>query len=268
MSYRSFTERMKIKINGFFGPLPDPDKWVFIVGCYNSGTTLLHDLLSLQSDVGVLPDEGQFFTDQFLLPKEQNLPRLWAIEPDKFYLDEYDQNGPNPVKLKKQWGSLYNDIDKKVLLEKSPTNAARTRWLQKHFKNAYFIGIIRNGYAVAEGIRRKAGHSIDVCARQWYESNKIMINDFKHLDNKMLIRYEELTGNLQAQYDKILKFIGLKNHSVELENLKLSIHERFSEVRDMNPHSFKNLDNDDMKIINAIAGNLMEEFGYPVVKGV
>ncbi|MBK9319321.1 MAG: sulfotransferase [Bacteroidetes bacterium] len=43
---------------------PEPEKWVFILGCYNSGTTLLHKLLATHSDIGSMPNEGQFYSSQ------------------------------------------------------------------------------------------------------------------------------------------------------------------------------------------------------------
>jgi hypothetical protein len=41
------------------------------------------------------------------------------------------------------------------ILEKTTANAVRMRWLHQAFPRSAFIGVVRNGYAVAEGIRRK-----------------------------------------------------------------------------------------------------------------
>ena len=35
---------------------PKPEKWVFITGCYNSGTTLLHEILAMHAKVGSTED--------------------------------------------------------------------------------------------------------------------------------------------------------------------------------------------------------------------
>lgn len=37
-------------------------KWVFIMGCNNSGTSLLHYILGSHPDIASLPREGQFLT--------------------------------------------------------------------------------------------------------------------------------------------------------------------------------------------------------------
>ncbi len=114
---------------GRFGSLPRPEKWVFIVGCYNSGTTLLHDLLATQPVVG----------------SEFGLRRLWALKPELFYLDEDGGRETDVARLKRQWGGLFNDPTRPVLLEKAAPDVARTRWLQRHFEPAWFIGIVRDG---------------------------------------------------------------------------------------------------------------------------
>ena len=140
---------------------PRDKTWVFVVGCYNSGTTLLSELLGHHPDISALPDEGQFLTDQLPQDYMLGLPRMWVNREDLFRLDE-NGTGPDPVRLEKEW-AMRLDCTKRVLLEKSPPNTARTRWLQANFSNAHFIGITRNPYAVAEGISRKAEphHLID-----------------------------------------------------------------------------------------------------------
>jgi hypothetical protein len=113
--------------------MPKPDRWVFLVGCYNSGTTLLHDLLASNPNVGSLHTEGQFLTDQLVLPKAVGLARLWASQPEHFQMDESSDGGVSADKIKRQWGARFDDPNRPVLIEKSPTNAARTRWLQRVF---------------------------------------------------------------------------------------------------------------------------------------
>lgn len=260
-----FRRKINITLNGWFGPIPRPQKWVFIVGCYNSGTTLIHDLLANHPDIGSMPDEGQYYTDQLLLPKSVGLPRLWAIEPDRFYLNENSNQGINIGKLKRQWGAYFDEPMGPILLEKSPTNAARTRWLQRHFENAHFIGIIRNGYAVAEGIRRKADHSLDIGARQWTRSNEIMLDDFEMLEKKILIRYEELTESTHETLQQIFNFLGLNSGDQNIENMtgkNWKIHEQTSPIQNMNQRSLDALNKQDIEVIESVAGQLLKRLGY------
>ncbi|GIK39964.1 MAG: hypothetical protein BroJett011_37970 [Chloroflexota bacterium] len=257
-----YNNRLQVKLNGIFGPLPKPDKWVFVVGCYNSGTTLLHNLLASCPEVGSMPNEGHVYTDQLLIPKSVGLYRLWAIKPELFYLDENSQSHIKVNKLKRQWGARYNNPNRPILLEKSPPNTARMRWLQQHFENAHFIGIVRNGYAVAAGIKQKAGCSIEAAARQWAHSNEIMLHDFNFLQHKLLVRYETLTESAEEVFQQMLDFIGLKGHGTRITDQVWSIHGRSHPIENMNPRSIATLSRPDCEIIQSVAGDMLNQLGY------
>lgn len=264
---KKIKQRVETTFTGLLGPLPSPDKWVFIVGCYNSGTTLLHDLLASHPFVGSMPREGQVYTDQLVSPKSIGLPRLWAIDPDRFYLDENSTTNINVTKLKRQWGARFNDPTKPILIEKSPTNAARVRWLQKHFLNSYFIGIVRNGCAVAEGIRRKAGHSLELSARQWMISNEIMLRDFEALSRKIAITYEELTEDTLNTLGRVFNFLELdSSHSHSAASRRWRIHEQDAPINNMNGRSLSVLTEKEIATIKSVAGPMLSKFDYCVTK--
>lgn len=260
----------EIKIT--FTPIPTPKKWVFIVGCYNSGTTLLSKVLAGHEMIGSLPTEGHFLTDQFPSEHDIGISRMWMYREDLYRLTEKDL-GPDVIRIKKEWNMRMNKRSKPVFLEKSPQNGARTRWLQKHFENAYFIGVIRNGYAVSEGIARKAkpeyrmnSWPIETCAKQWCHSNKVLEEDAAHLDNFMWVRYEDFTENPQKELNNLLKFIGIDQYE-EIDTLQhWSIHERSENIRNMNHESISRLSDNDIQAINRVAGECITHFGYPLEK--
>lgn len=251
-------------------PVPSPDKWVFIVGCYNSGTTLLSEVLANHNEIGYLPTEGHFLTDQFPSEYDIGISRMWMYREDLYRLTEKD-TGPDVIRIKKEWNMRMKERSKPVFLEKSPQNGARTRWLQEHFDNAYFIGVIRNGYAVSEGISRKAKPEhrmgkwpIETCAKQWCHSNKVLEEDAAHLDNFMWIRYEDFTEDPQSELNKVLKFIGVDQYEKFDPQQQWSIHERTENIKNMNNESISKLSNDDIHEINKVAGDCMTHFGYPL----
>ena len=86
-----------------FGGLPRVDKWVFIIDCYNSGTTLLARLLERHSQVRAMPGEGVAFTDGLLRPEEFGWPRLWYRCQQQMQVDSNDQL-ELANRIKKQWG--------------------------------------------------------------------------------------------------------------------------------------------------------------------
>lgn len=251
-------------------PMPRPEKWLFLVGCYNSGTTLLADLLGRHSDISALPTEGHFITDQFVKDYEIGLPRMWAGREELFRLTEVD-TGPDPVRVKKEWG-MRLDLSKRVLLEKSPPNTPRVRWLQKHFSPAYFVAIVRNGYAVSEGIMRKADPKhlrdswpIGQCAHQWMRSNEMLLDDAPHLERLLWVRYEDLVANPLEELNRICDFIGLPHYLGFDPKKSFLIHERNDPVKDMNQASISRLSSAQIHEVNRVAGQCLVRFNYPIL---
>jgi len=251
--------------------VPHPDKWVFIAGCYNSGTTLLRKILGSHPLISSLESEGQYLTDQFPSDHEIGLSRMWVKREDMYRLNEAD-TGPDATRIKKEWG-MRLDRSKPIFLEQTPANAARTRWLQKNFENAYFIGIIRNGYAVVEGITRKANpiHSIDgwtieEAAYQWRRSNEILREDSKYLDHFIWCRYEEFTERPDIEIERICKFLEIaSNHGMNLDK-NWSVHERDQKIRNMNNESITRLSSEHISRINLIMEKMMQYFSYNVIQ--
>lgn len=244
-----------------------PERWVFVVGCYNSGTELLVRMLGAHPDITALPVEGQFLTDQFPADYELGLPRMWAAREHLFRLTESDA-GPDAGRLKQEW-AMRLDRSRPVFLEKSPPNAARTRWLQANFEHAHFVAIVRNGFAVAEGIRRKAepthrprGWPIALCARQWRRSNEILLEDARHLDHVLWVRYEDLTARPAAELRRILEFLGRDDlDAIDLDS-RWSVHEREEPIRDLNAESIGRLTPSERRIISEEAAPMLDRFGY------
>jgi hypothetical protein len=260
-SFDKTINRILLLYRGLIGPIPSPEKWVFIVGCYNSGTTLLHNILASHPEIGSLPVEGQVCTDQFTSPQQLGIPRLWAIKSDQFHLNEFQQSSRVAKKLKRQWGHCFNKINRPVLIEKSITNAARIRWLNRHFQNAHFISIVRNGYAVAEGIHRKAGHDLTLAASQWAISNKVMLTDLEEVPRKIMLNYEDFTNTPEKTIEDLAKFLGIEN-LFEHDGKNWIIHGVTSQIQNMNHESLARLNDNDKTQIESKAFNMLKELGY------
>lgn len=245
-----------------FMKVPQPDKWCFIIGCYNSGTTLLNQLLGLHPSIGAMPNEGQFYTRQLLRGADVGLRRLWALQPELFRLKEEDDGKVDADRLKREWAWFYNHVNRPVLIEKTIANAARTRWFQHNFRPAYFIVLIRDPYAVAEGIRRKEGHKLEEAILQWKNSYKEIFEALPYLKNCLLLTYEELTDNTSATLIKISDFLSIPPFEFVKEGRQFTVHKFTSEISNQNARSFNNLSADDLDLINRIAGDEIVAFNY------
>ncbi|WP_405223860.1 sulfotransferase family protein [Lentisalinibacter sediminis] len=252
-------------------PPPRPSLcWLFLVGCYNSGTTLLAQMLARHPDIASFPTEGHFITNQFVKDFDVGLPRMWSRGEHLFRLTEQDE-GPDAQRIKKEWG-MRLDRRKPVFLEKSPPNTARTRWLQSYFAPARFVAIVRNGYAVAEGIRRKAdphhlpaSWPIEDCARQWVRSNEMLQKDSSYLDHLLWVSYESLAESPKDVLNNIARFAGLEDFPTFNTDDALVVHERKQPIADLNNESIERLSAQDIATINRIAGPTLEKFGYEIL---
>ena len=250
--------------------------WIFITGCYNSGTTLLDQILATHPEISGLPDEGVMLTDQLVRPEDFGWRRLWSECEEEMEGSARNQQ-KNATRLKKQWSHFY-DANKDYLLEKSISNTTRLKFFNEEFRPAWFIHIVRNGYAVAEGIHRKAEvmvgnpnheegeYPFSLCAKQWVRSLELFENYKKELQNVIEIKYEELADNPSEVVNGILEKMGLKKFPEDYFNKSFTIHEKESEIKNMNPSSFKRLKSKDIQSINEVAGKYLSAYGYKLMK--
>ena len=239
------------------------DFWLFILGVNNSGTTVLAKLLETHPAIRALPAEGQLLTDAFPRPDRLGVERLWSARMDLFRWTE-DHDSTSALQAKKDWLQHYPKRPG-ILLEKSPPNTLRSRWLQKHFTPSRFLGIVRHPYAVCEGIRRRRNYSIEEAAQHWFIANTCLLEDMEFLSHNLLIRYEDLVGNPEHCLNQVQDFIGIAQRSLQdaCENVEAhSLEGNTSGLINLNEKSFGNLSSGDLKSINRICGSLMSRFGY------
>ncbi len=113
-------------------------KYLFVLCPPLSGSTLLWKLLQTSPSVTAHSKEGQF------LDGVVEIMRKGAWNPEQ----KFPWN-----KIKHNWEEIW-DMNKPVALEKSPPNILRAFEIEKVFCPASFIAMIRNPYAVCEGLRR------------------------------------------------------------------------------------------------------------------
>ena len=152
----------------FFGTVHDLE-WVvathlFVICANNSGTTFLRKALATSRQTWNLPTEGQKALG-FVGPRTDDDPRMagsgriWAAR--RRWLDvledpaEYDW-----PRTRKAWyfQAHARDPAAPVFVEKTPEHLLLVDALARHFRNAGFLFMVRNPYAVCEGICRTLRH--------------------------------------------------------------------------------------------------------------
>ena len=247
-----------------------PAKWVFVVGCYNSGTTLLTQILDAHPLVTALPREGVELCDRLPRPEELGWPRKWLKCEDPMQLPT-NNAVERARRIKRQWSRYV--VPSPVLVEKSIANMTRLAFLAQNFTPAYFIYVLRDGYAVAEGMQRRARPSdwgnndldrypIELCAAQWAASDNCFRANSDHLEHVLELRYEDLCDDLAGVLEQLAGFLDLPPFPDDLAARTWNIHRSRSPIRSMNADATARLSSEDLDAIDAVAGATLRLHGY------
>ena len=233
-------------------------RWVFIIGSTNSGSTLLQDILSGHPEISGMRGEGQYRTRA--LVRDEN--RLFGMQKDDFILTEVDDG--NYLRVYYDW-YFETKGDRKILLEKTPVNSMRMRWLQHWFSPAQFIVIARSPYGVCEGMARKTGVSIAEAAENWRIVYQTILDSFEYVDSHLMITYDDLTDETDTTLEKIGGFLSLMVPFESLGSRKLKVHEQTSEIKNMDYKSIERLSEEELSMINQKCAEVMRKCGLKVI---
>jgi hypothetical protein len=237
--------------------------WLFVLGVNNSGTTLLTETLRLHPAITSLPREGQRLTRALPNPGLERVPRLWTKRLEVFRWIEEDDGRP-AARARHDWAAFVPPHPR-IILEKSPPNAVRSRWLQRHFAPARFIAITRSPYAVCEGIMRRQKTTAEIAARHWAMANECLLEDRAHLEHCLPLTYEDFCADPAAVLAEVQQFLDLDEPFVAPGDRPLRIHNVTGApqtLANMNHRSLERLAPDDIRTITEVTGAVMERLGY------
>lgn len=242
-------------------------RWVFIIGCNNSGTSLLQRLLEWTGEVTTFAAEGQLYTRAVRRDRKRGFSRVWTEYLDELALHPGDARASAPRLVHDWMRGLPRPVGP-VVLEKTPANAARAGWLQEVFPDSRFVGLVRNGYAVSEGIRRKARQPLTAGARHWNAVNRLLLETAPRVDHYLEVRYEELADDPAGTLLSISRFVGLEGTAVaalaqlDEARARAAMVTTFGPVRNRNPDSIARLSPGEIASVRAEAREMLEFFGY------
>ena len=120
----------------------------------------------------------------------------------------------------------YWDLERAVLLEKSPPNIIRTQSIVKHFNPSFFIILYRNPYAHCESLMRREGYSVERAAEFAIHCLNYQKRNIESLNNALLLSYEELTGRSEQAITRMASLLP------ELSDIRIK--------EEFDSHNFKN----------------------------
>ena len=191
---------------------------VFVGGLHRSGTTLIADVVGGRPEgsglrnTGVPMDEGQHL-QQVYAGARGRMDR-WALEPDA-HLTEDDAAPGDAAALWNAW-SPYWDLDARVLVEKSPPNLTKLRYLRTLFPEARFVVVTRHPVVQALAIRKWAGAltgrygvGLPRLVEHWVHAHEVFADDAVLLGNLLVVRYEHLVRDPVAELARVAEFLDM-----------------------------------------------------------
>ena len=206
--------------------------FVFIGGLHRSGTSLIHECLRDHPDIsgfsgtGVNEDEGQLLQSVYKPASVFGGPGKFGFNPRSF-MDETHElvSDISRRRLLNEWGK-YWDVQRRILIEKSPPNLVRTRFLQALFPNSKFIVVLRQPVAVAYATKKWSHSRIPSLIEHSLLCYERFAKDLPHLKNVYTLRYEEFIASPQKVLDQLTSFIGVESITLSRE-VKVNINEKY-----------------------------------------
>lgn len=210
--------------------------FVFIAGLHRSGTSLLHRILSSHEDIsgfhntGVPEDEGQHLQTLFKPAIKLGGPGRFGFN-EEAYMDEYHKLAKNSSseKLWKEWSKFW-DLEKEKLLEKSPPNILRTRFLQKLFPKTSFIIILRHPVALAYATKKWSKTNVISLIKHSLLCYETVLKDVVQLESFYVLRYEDFVSDPSYYIGDILNEIGLSSQFGFDIEVKKNVNDKYFEM--------------------------------------
>jgi len=250
---------------------------LFIICPNNSGSTFLKEALSTCMQTWNLMKEGQH-THGFAGPstRKTRSPLLWAADPESIatFTDSNLYNWPT-TRLSWYFQAYSYNPKASIFATKSPPFLLNVEQLQKHFNNAKFLLMVRNPYAVIEGIirrRRKIKYQdidlIHIAATHIMTCFKFQQKNIEGYPLcSTFFTYEEMCEEPNKVEQKV-KMLAPELNDLILDQ-RLAVKGLYNEkLRNMNTQQISRLNSEQIKQINQVFqpySELIEYFGYRLI---
>jgi hypothetical protein len=193
----------------------DTHRFLFLCGLHKSGTSLLaqvlsqHPQISTFANTGAPEDEGQHLQSVLPAAKEFGGPGRFGFHPGARLNEQSALSAPHfGSRVFAEWAP-YWDLERPVLLEKSPPNLLRTRLLQSWFPKSTFVVILRHPVAVSYATQRRSRTLIPSLLEHWLTCHERFREDARRLRDVVTVRYEDLVTSPQGTVDALCQELGL-----------------------------------------------------------
>ncbi len=215
---RTYKYRLVRGLVSFFYSNRRPSACIFVYGCYNSGTTVLKDAISLGTNYASIPVEGDLLTDALPSFEKGEWPR--ALFGNAYEVELYRREGLiDKQQLFKDWAPWV--CENEVFIEKSIANSLKVKQLHGLHDNYKSIVVVRRPEGVIRGIRKRSKpglkasnflqsseYPIDFLLNQWLYIYKALLEDCEGNNNVIFVNYEDFIENPALVLTHIKKHLG------------------------------------------------------------
>jgi len=211
----------------------DPHRFVFIGGVHRSGTTLVGQLLAEHADAsgfantGVPADEGQHLQSVYPPARVFGGPGKFAFAQDAALTETSPLVSGARERLIAEWSSHW-DLERRVLIEKSPPNLLRFRFLQAVFPGTNCVAVLRHPIAVAYATQKWSKTSIPSLLEHWLAAYERFAADQPLVENVFEVRYEELVNSPESTIGALEQSLGLSSQP-PIRKVEAGSNERYFE---------------------------------------
>jgi hypothetical protein len=197
-------------------PAVEEHRLVFLAGLHRSGTTLLARLLAAHPEIsgfsgtGVPADEGQHLQTVYPPASVYGGPGRFGFAPESHLTESSPLvSAENARAIFDEW-SPHWDLSRPMLLEKSPPNLLKTRFLQALYPGSAFVVIVRHPIPVSVPTAKWRGtRRYDRMFAHWLRCHALFEADRERLDRVHVLTYEQLVSDPAGVLRGIFEFLEL-----------------------------------------------------------
>ncbi|MCB2112496.1 MAG: sulfotransferase [Parvularculaceae bacterium] len=244
-------------------------KFVFVAGLHRCGTTLLANMLAAHPDIsgfkntGEKMDEGQYLQNVYPSGPVKGgdaVGRL-GFDPAAYLTEKSPLAAPEKAELLFSQWAPYWDLSKPVLLEKSPPNLIRMRFLQACFPDSHFIVIARHPVAASVATKKWCRFNpVPGIIANWAMCYGRAARDGERLNSVAFVRYEDLVADPRSVLRPITDRLGISPLPAAPAEVRGDLNRKYFE-------QWKNLLKDPREramaaLVRPFAGPVAHRFGY------
>lgn len=214
-------------------PTREPRGWVFLVGCYNAGTTVIKNGLALHPEFSSAPIEADQLTGGLSGFEHGGWPRGMYANASAI-LDHRKSGNLNRKEILRDWAPwLRRD---RIFLEKSISHSVRMKLLRETFPGSRFICIVREPMAVLRGIRKRSRpasggeYSNQFLERQYQFIYEHILKD-SHSEDTTFVGYEDFVSRPDQELSRLFQWLGVAVQEILNIDHVLHVGGRTLEVR-------------------------------------